>query len=58
MSGPCDPAGTESSQLAGQLALEEEVRVPAGMPAHVESESAAAASESEAVNQVEEPDLR
>ncbi len=57
LSGPCDPAGTESSQLAAQLALDEEVRMPAGMPAHAES-AAAAALEAEPVNQVEEPDLR
>ena len=60
MSGPCDPAGLEPSQLAASLVLDEEVRMPAGMPAHAESESAAAAAapESEPVSQVEQPDLR
>lgn len=48
--------GTDSSQLAAQLALDEEVRMPAGMPAH--AESAAAAPESKPVSQLEEPDLR
>ncbi|KAL0037920.1 hypothetical protein WJX79_005361 [Trebouxia sp. C0005] len=47
--------GTESSQLAAQLALDEELPMPAGIPAHAES---AAAPESEPVNQVEVPDLR
>lgn len=56
MSGPCDPAGLESSQLAASLVLDEEVRMPAGVLAHAESESAAA--ESEPVKQVEQPDLR
>ena len=58
MSGPCDPAGLESSKLAASLVLNEDVRMPAGVPAHAESESAAAAPESEPVSQVEEPDLR
>jgi len=58
VSGPCDPAGLESSQLAASLVLDEEVRMPAGMPAHADSESAAAAPESEPANQVEQPDLR
>ncbi|DBA80836.1 hypothetical protein WJX77_004822 [Trebouxia sp. C0004] len=44
--------GADSSHLAAQLALHEEVR----MPAH--AESAAAAPESEPVNQVEQPGLR
>ena len=57
MSGPGDPAGLESSQLAASLVLDEEVRMPAGVPAHAESQSAAA-PESEPVNQVEQPDLR
>lgn len=56
MSGPCDPAGLESSKLAASLVLDEDVRMPAGVPAHAESESAAA--ESEPVKQVEQPDLR
>lgn len=59
MSGPCDPAGAESSHLAGQLALDDKVHMPAGMPAPAESESAAAAApESEPVSKVEEPGLR
>ena len=58
MSGPCDPAGLESSQLAASLVLDEEVRMPAGVLAHAESESAAAAPESKTVSQVEQPDLR
>ncbi|KAL0046703.1 hypothetical protein WJX82_007873 [Trebouxia sp. C0006] len=50
--------GLESSKLAASLVLDEDVRMPAGVPAHAESESAAAAPESEPVSQVEEPDLR
>jgi hypothetical protein len=56
VSGPCDPAGAESSHLAGQLALDDKVHMPAGMPAP--AESAAAAPESEPVSKVEEPGLR